>query len=99
MTPIADLVQDQVIKKLATPANYQKGQEIAASGGVELVEFGPLRVEAKVKGDESRRTVNFQSTGDGLKWKCTCTNDPDLFCQHCVAAAVATLDRSEEREA
>jgi uncharacterized Zn finger protein len=90
---VADLVAEAALRALATPSNLRLGREIAAAGGVELVEAMPLRVVAKVSGGQ-RRTVELASRGDGLGFTCTCSKKPGLFCKHCVALALVTSERS-----
>ncbi|MBI4285556.1 MAG: SWIM zinc finger family protein [Chloroflexi bacterium] len=88
---IANYVNPKAIHTLATPSNLRLGQEIAEGGGVELIESSPLSVIAKVRpAGGQRRRVELRSTEDGLTWKCSCTRT-GLFCQHCVAAALASL--------
>ena len=90
---VADLVPEAALQALATPSNLRLGREIAASGGVELLELGPLRVVAKVAGGQ-RRTVELNAVGGRLTFSCTCTSRADLFCKHCVAAAIVTSRKS-----
>jgi uncharacterized Zn finger protein len=85
---VADLVPQAAIEVLATPSNLRLGREIAAGGGVEFEELGPLRMRAKVTGGQRRR-VELVSDHGKLGWSCSCTKRGDLFCKHCVAAAVA----------
>jgi uncharacterized Zn finger protein len=95
---VADLVDAAALKRLATPSNLRLGRAIAARGGVALLKFGPLRVTAKVSvAGGARRTVELDSTLRGLRWKCTCTRKPDLFCKHCVAAAIVTWRKAPAR--
>jgi hypothetical protein len=54
---VADLVEPVRLQQLATPANYRMGQGIAASGAVELDEFGPLKVTARTTSGTPRRIV------------------------------------------
>jgi uncharacterized Zn finger protein len=92
MRRIADLLGPERLARLATPANLRLGREIAAAGDVQLTAVQPLSIEAKVGGTPAsglRRTVLLQSTDAGLSWSCTCTRHADLFCKHCVAAAIA----------
>ncbi|SED90943.1 hypothetical protein SAMN05519104_4719 [Rhizobiales bacterium GAS188] len=98
---VADLIAENVLSEessasLATPANLRLGREIAASGGVELIESGPLRVVAKVTGGQ-RRTVALDAVEKRLRFTCTCTSRADLFCKHLVAAAIVTVARAPAR--
>lgn len=97
MKSVADYVSPEALRSLATPSNLRLGAEIARSDGVELVEFSPLLVIARVqpKGGQRRR-VELRSAEKGLTWKCTCTRS-GLFCKHCVAAAIVTSEKSAAR--
>jgi uncharacterized Zn finger protein len=96
MSSVADLVEPGHLDHLATPANLRLGRELADQSAVELLEFGPLKVAAKVGGGQ-RRSVELASTPQGLAWKCTCTSDPALFCKHCVAVALVTWEEAPPR--
>lgn len=100
MPAIADFVEPNKIVQLATPANLRIGHEIVDQHGVELTEFGPLRVCAKVGHTASAdqlRTVTLLSTAEGLQWSCTCTTRQNFFCKHCVAAALVTWEKAPAR--
>jgi uncharacterized Zn finger protein len=100
MPSVADLVDAPAIERLAKPSDIRLGRKIAEEGGVELIEFGPLRVTAKVGGvpaSHTRRMVVLQSTPAGLSWSCTCTRNAGHFCKHCVAAAVVAWEKAPKR--
>ena len=97
MKSVADYVSPESLRSLATPANLRLGEEIAKDEGVELVEFSPQLVTARVRPRGGlRRTVELRSTEEGLTWRCTCTRR-GLFCKHCVAAALTTRKKSPAR--
>jgi uncharacterized Zn finger protein len=96
-TSVADLVDDTFVRRLASPSDLRHGREIAATGGVEFVKRGPLRVIARVTGTQTR-TVELISAPAGLEWSCTCLGTKQhTFCKHCVAAALETRWRSPGR--
>ena len=98
MPSVAHLVDPTRLSALATPANLRLGRDIAAGGGVELLEFGPLRVRGKVGGPTSQtRTTELRAAGGELEWSCTCSRDATLFCKHCVALAITALERAPAR--
>lgn len=100
MPSVADFVERSAVEKLAKPSDVRLGEAIATQGGVELTEFGPLKVLAKVGGVEAsptRRTVMLESTPAGLRWSCTCTRHTDHFCKHCVATALVTWEKAPKR--
>ena len=99
MTSVADL-DPEALARLATPANLRRGQAIVEQKGVELTAFEPPRVTAKVGGvaaADQRRTVELVVSPAGLKWSCTCTKRADLFCKHCVAAALVACQQEKIR--
>jgi uncharacterized Zn finger protein len=96
-TPVADLVDDTLVRRLASPSDLRSGREIAATGGVEFVKRGPLRVVARVTGGQTR-TVELVSSASGLEWSCSCLGTKKhSFCKHCVAAALETRWRAPDR--
>jgi len=100
MPSVADLGEPSTLTARIAPANLRLGQEIADRGDVELIEFGALRVVAKVGGTAAsgqRRTVELVSTPNGLEWSCTCTRNRSLFCKHCVATALTAWQKAPMR--
>jgi uncharacterized Zn finger protein len=93
MSAVADLVEPDHLRRLATAANLRLGEAIAQAGGVEIVELGPCVVVARVDNGQRRR-VELASSPQGLAWRCTCTKRPDLFCKHCVAAAIVLWEEA-----
>ena len=73
--PLADLISPNDIGRLALPSNLRYGQAIYKRGGVELIEFTPLKVEGWVgglngsvaEGGSQRRRTQLISTLEGLK--------------------------------
>ena len=100
MPSVADFVEPDRLPDLATPANLRLGREIAATGAVEFLDFGPLLVRGKVGGpatNSQTRTTELRSVGAQLEWVCTCSSDTALFCKHCVALAMATWNNPKRR--
>jgi uncharacterized Zn finger protein len=98
MPSVADLTDEDSLLRLSSSSNFRLGQEIAESGGVEIVEFGPVKVVAEVTPPGGvKRTVILVSSGQRLRWKCTCTSREDVFCKHCVAAGIVTWRNAPER--
>jgi len=100
MPSVADLVEPAALDGLATPATLRLGREIATQGGVEMLDFGPLKVRARVgnvPSSETRRTTELRVEGRELEWSCTCTSKPDNFCKHCAALALVTWERAPKR--
>lgn len=93
---VADLVEPEKLKTLASAGDYKQGKKLANADQVELEGFAPLEVTAKVgplalndTGHTIRpntQSVSLRSTAGGLVWRCTC-GQTDALCQHAVAAA------------
>lgn len=98
MPSVADLTDEESLLDLSSSSNFRLGREIAEGGGVELIEFGPVKVVAEVTPPGGvKRTVTLTSAGRKLKWKCTCTSRVDLFCKHCVAAGIVIWNNAPQR--
>jgi uncharacterized Zn finger protein len=98
MPSVADLTDEDSLLRLSSSSNFRLGWEIAESGGVEIVEFGPVKVVAGVTPPGGvKRIVTLVSSGEGLGWKCTCTSRLEVFCKHCVAAGIVTRRNAPER--
>jgi hypothetical protein len=69
---ITNLVDEKSLQRYATSGDFRLGKEIAAHGGVEIIEYSPLKVIAKVQpSGGQKRTVELLSTEEGLRCKCT----------------------------
>jgi hypothetical protein len=72
MKLLIDFLDDESLTRLATPSNLRLGREIAARGGVEILELASSRVVAHVQPPGGqKRTVRLNATEDGLKCQCT----------------------------
>ncbi len=90
MASILELLSSKTVQELATPANARLGRELVDGDEVQIVEHDFHRIEARVGGSQTqRRRIELRAAADGLEWSCTCTTDPQLFCKHLVAAALA----------
>ena len=100
---VAGLLSHAAIKKLALPSNLRYGTAIYKRGGVQVIERGPKKIDAWVGGLEgsvaegggSRRRTQLFLTAKGLAWNCSGNpKDHQIFCKHCVALALAVVDRT-----
>lgn len=97
MHAVSDLVNDETIKDLASPADYQAGRQIADNDGVDFTEFTPLKVSAFVQPTSSlMRTAILEASDEGLTWHCTCASHEARFCEHLVATALETAKKSPQ---
>jgi uncharacterized Zn finger protein len=94
MASVAELADEDALRRLAGPIEYRQGVDLAVSGCVQLASFGPVRVTARVE-DLVFEHVELRSNGAGLSWSCTCPDGRSRApCKHSVAVAVETRRRS-----
>ena len=92
---LMDLLDEEMIRKLATPANFRSGQAILQIGRIDMIELSPDRICARVTGGQRRRVSLWIAEGQ-LQWRCSCTlKQHHIFCKHCVALALVTIKRTE----
>ena len=92
MASVADLVDENELRRLAAPGTLAEGRDLAKRGTVHIWEFTPLNVGATV---EDEHNVELRSTGEGLAWSCSCpAGSSSDFCEHAVAVAIETWRRS-----
>jgi uncharacterized Zn finger protein len=89
MKTIKSLLTLEEIEDLASRSNLRYGEKIVKDGDVKIIEQNTFNVVAHVQHAQGqKRTVKLESTPKGFRWKCTCSNRKDLFCQHVVATAL-----------
>lgn len=44
---------------------------------------------------KTKQTVTFSSTSKGFRFKCSCSNKKDFFCEHCTAVALFISPKKE----
>jgi uncharacterized Zn finger protein len=94
MASVAELADEDSLRRLAGPAGYRQGVDLAVSGCVQLVSFGPVRVTARVE-DLVFQHVELRSNSTGLSWSCTCRDGESRApCKHSVAVAVEARQRT-----
>src|SRR5579872_3699880 len=85
------------LDELAIPSNIRYGTAINKRGGVSIIREEDTAVEAWVgglkgtvaEGGGSKRRVQFRLKDKKLRWHCSGNpKDHDIFCKHCVAAAL-----------
>jgi uncharacterized Zn finger protein len=91
MRAVGNFLREPSLRMLARPSDYALGAEMAAKGGVDILDKRRNHILAIAGGNSSgeRRRVTLRTDDDGLRWNCTCTGNADHFCQHCVATAIA----------
>jgi uncharacterized Zn finger protein len=88
-------VNDAVIRRLAGMPSYQHGVDYFSHGHVESLEGHGGRVHGVVRGNQDY-TVSLAADEGVLDYSCDCPVGTDgSFCKHCVAVALAWLNRTE----
>src|SRR5260370_25461587 len=91
---LAGSINDAVIRRLADAQSYQRGLDYYSHGHVESLEDGGGSVHAVVRGNQDY-TVTLAADDGVLDYACDCPVGSDgAFCKHCVAAALAWLNRA-----
>jgi uncharacterized Zn finger protein len=85
---VQELARPDALRALATPSDFQLGEEIAANGMVEVEDSTDHRVVAHATGGQ-RRLVELRSSEEGLDYTCTCSSKLDKPCKHIVAVGIA----------
>jgi uncharacterized Zn finger protein len=86
-------INDAVIRRLADAQSYPRGLDYFSHGHVESLEDREDGVRAIVRGNQDY-TVTLVADDGVLDYSCDCPVGGDgAFCKHCVAAALAWLNR------
>ena len=87
-------MSDAVIRRLAGAQSYQRGVDYFSHRHVESLEETVDGVRALVRGNQDY-TVTLTTDDGVLDYSCDCPVGSDgAFCKHCVAAALAWLNRA-----
>jgi uncharacterized Zn finger protein len=87
-------MNDAVIRRLAGAQSYQRGLDYFSHGHVESLEDRRGSVHAVVRGNQDY-TVTLTADAGVLDYSCDCpVGSEGAFCKHCVAAALAWLNRA-----
>ncbi len=93
MSDLSIAMNDAVIRRLAGEQSYQRGLDYFSHGHVESLEDRAGGIRAVVRGNQDY-TVELSSDDGVLDYSCECPHAGDgAFCKHCVAAALAWLNR------
>ena len=93
-TELSRSINDAVIRRLAGAPSYQRGLDYFSHGHVESLEDRDASVRAVVRGNQDY-TVTLAADDGVLDYSCDCPVGTDgAFCKHCVAAALAWLNRA-----
>jgi uncharacterized Zn finger protein len=95
---VADLVEPAALEALVPPDERAAGDDLAATGAVRFVEFGPLRVLATVDDGGGQAEVELTSASGELEWSCTCApSQAGQACRHVAATGRATWNKAPQR--
>jgi len=90
------LLNDDLIRDLAGARSYHRGAAYFSQGRVESLDDSRGGVRAVVNGTLDY-AVMLKAAGDELDYSCDCPVGVDgAFCKHCVAAALAWINRAPE---
>ena len=93
---LSQALTDAVVRRLAGERSYQRGMDYFSRGYVESLEDRCGSVHAVVRGSQDY-TVTLAAEDGVLDYDCDCPVGSDgAFCKHCVAAALAWLNRVTE---
>lgn len=95
----ASWLNEESIMALAWGKSDERGHEYYQAGAVDDIMFSRGWVIAQVSGSYIYE-VRLQVDGPDPQWQCDCPVGEDgLFCKHCVAVALAWLERLQSGEA
>lgn len=93
---MAIAVSEQLVRGLADSGSFERGRDYFLSGRVRALTVDGVAVSAVVDGGRAYR-VRLDVTSAGLDGRCNCPYGAEgFFCKHCVAVALAWLDRRAE---
>jgi uncharacterized Zn finger protein len=94
------LISLDQLRDLAGEPSFSRGVQYAEEGRVTNLQVEGGSLKATVRGTK-RYHVEVWNEGGELGYSCTCPlhQRDTVFCKHCVAAGLAVLDQSENREA
>lgn len=96
MSDLSSAINDAVVRRLAGERSYDRGLDYYRNGHVESLEEWEDGVRAVVSGTQDY-TVKLSSDEGILDYNCDCPYGSDgTFCKHCVAVALAWLNRRSE---
>jgi tetratricopeptide (TPR) repeat protein len=92
--PVSRAINDAVIRRLASGESYQKGQDYLSGGHVDALGENGGSVSAVVRGTHDY-AVTLGADEGVLDYSCDCPlGSEGAFCKHCVAVALAWLNRT-----
>ncbi len=90
-SPLAGVLNDAVVRRLAKEPGYSQGLDYFAYGHVERLVERSGRIRAVVRGNQ-RHTVELSAEDGMLDYSCDCPEgEQGDFCKHCAAVAVGWL--------
>ncbi|MBL0161464.1 MAG: SWIM zinc finger family protein [Bryobacterales bacterium] len=93
---LAWTTNDAVIRRLAGGRSYQRGLDYFSQGQVESLEDGGDCVRAIVRGNQKYHVI-LAADDEVPEYSCDCPVGSDgAFCKHCVAVALAWMNRAAE---
>jgi len=89
---LRDVLNDDVLFKLAGERSYTSGQKYLEEGRVGSLRTAPASISATVQGTNLYRAT-LSVNDNKLEYDCECPfGRDDVFCKHCVAVGLLWLD-------
>src|SRR5262249_55905637 len=99
VAPFAHVLHEERIAQMAHGPAFARGKKYVEEGRVKRLSPGPKRLTGEVAGT-STYEVSIWASGERLGYSCSCpTGQEGNFCKHCVAVALAWLDKKQRKSA
>ncbi|GAC1413176.1 MAG: hypothetical protein NVSMB66_4440 [Candidatus Doudnabacteria bacterium] len=87
MKSILSFLDTENLKKMASRSHFRYGKDLAKNGSIKITKQNTFNILAEIKLPSGNKTVQTEinSTTKGLRWKCSCSNKKNYFCEHCIA--------------
>lgn len=94
--PLAEVLTESTLRKLAGPKFFERGEEYCDAGAVRALETKDGVVSARVQGTRTYKVWLRVESGQ-LSYQCSCPlGDEGIFCKHAVAVGLAWLGQGKE---
>ena len=96
MKPVTSLLTTDLIEDLASRSHMRYGKLIAEDGKITITKQNAFNIIATIENSNKKaQTTELTSTSKGFRWKCSCTNRKDTFCEHAVALALFVTHKDD----
>lgn len=90
MQSILSFLTTENLKELASRSHFRYGQDLAENSEIKITKQNTFNILADIKLPKNNKILKTElnSTTKGLRWKCSCSNKKNYFCEHCVALGI-----------